>query len=446
MYKIILTGLLFISALGLAQEREFYSFSLEEAVNFAIDSNYTAINARRDVTAALKQKWETTATGLPQISAAVDYRNNLKQPVTLIPAEFSGGEPGTFTPVVFGVPQTMTATATLNQLLFDGSYIVALQASKTFLEYSKNLEEKTTSVIRNEVINAYGSVLLSQENIKILEKNRETLEKNLNETTEIFKNGLTEEEDVEQLQITLSNVETQLNNSKRVLELSQQLFNITLGIDLEARVELTENLDTLITKNIDLQLLAEDLSLEKNIDYRIANNFTEQRRLELKLEKYKALPTLSGFVNYGTQANSDTFSFLDSEQRWFQSSIAGVSLQIPIFSSLGRTARTQRAEIAFDQAKTEFDEAVQNIKLEVNSAKNDYQFAIEKYENAKNNLALAERIEGKNQIKFFEGLSGSFDLRQAQLQLYTAQQEYLQAMLDVINKKAELERVLNTTN
>tara|TARA_R110002072_G_scaffold260722_11_gene419294 strand:- start:1426 stop:2766 length:1341 start_codon:yes stop_codon:yes gene_type:complete len=439
-------GLLLMSAIGFAQEQKSYNFSLEEAVNFAIDSNYTAINSKREVLAALKQKWETTATGLPQINAGVDYRNNLKQPVSLIPAEFTGGEPGTFEPVIFGVPQTMTATATLNQLLFDGSYIVALQASKTFLEYSKNLEEKTTSMVRKEVINAYGTVLLSQENIKILESNKETLAKNLNETSEIFKNGLAEEEDVEQLQITLSNIETQLNNSKRVLDLSQQLFNITLGIDLDANVILTESLDNLIIQNIDLQLLAEELSLENNVDYKIANNFTEQRRLELKLEKFKALPTLSAFINYGTQANSSTFTFLDSDQRWFQSSIAGVSLQVPIFSSLGRTAKTQRAEIAFDQAKTEFDEAIQRIKLEANSAKNNYEFAIEKYENSKNNLNLAERIERKNQIKFFEGLSSSFDLRQAQLQLYSAQQEYLQAILDVIVQKAELERILNTTN
>ncbi|MCR9181896.1 MAG: TolC family protein [Flavobacteriaceae bacterium] len=439
-------SLLLMSVFGFAQEQKSYNFSLEEAVNFAIDSNYTAINSKREVLAALKQKWETTATGLPQINAGVDYRNNLKQPVSLIPAEFTGGEPGTFEPVIFGVPQTMTATATLNQLLFDGSYIVALQASKTFLEYSKNLEEKTTSIVRKEVINAYGSVLLSQENIKILESNKETLAKNLNETSEIFKNGLAEEEDVEQLQITLSNIETQLNNSKRVLDLSQQLFNITLGIDLDANVILTESLDNLIIQNIDLQLLAEELSLENNVDYKIANNFTEQRRLELKLEKFKALPTLSAFINYGTQANSNTFTFLDSDQRWFQSSIAGVSLQVPIFSSLGRTAKTQRAEIAFDQSKTEFDEAIQRIKLEANSAKNNYEFAIEKYENSKNNLNLAERIERKNQIKFFEGLSSSFDLRQAQLQLYSAQQEYLQAILDVIVQKAELERILNTTN
>ncbi len=446
MGRSILIILFLVSSLGFSQNDKSYTFTLQEAVTFALDSNYAAINAKRDVLAALKQKWETTATGLPQISAGVDYLNNLKQPVTLIPAEFSGGQAGTFTPVIFGVPQTMSASATLNQLLFDGSYIVALQASKTFLDYSKNLEQKTSSVIRKEVVNAYGSVLLSRENIEILKKNKETLDTNLREITEIFKNGLGEEEDVEQLQITLSNVETQLVNSKRVLELSQQLFNITLGIDIDTPVTLTDDLDALIQENISLEILSEELSLENNIDYKIAYNFTEQRRLELKLEKFKALPTLSAFVNYGTQANSDSFTFFNSDQRWFQSSLAGVSLKVPVFSSLGRRAKTQRAEIAFDQANTDFDQAVQQIKLEAKSAKNNYRFAIEKYENAKSNLALAERIESKNQIKFFEGLSSSFDLRQAQLQLYTAQQEFLQSMLDVITNKAELERILNTTN
>nr|MBA3985064.1 TolC family protein [Flavobacteriales bacterium] len=229
MRPIIIILLFLFTNLGFSQSNRSYTFTLQEAVTFALDSNYAAINAKRDVLAALKQKWETTATGLPQITAGVDYFNNLKQPVTLIPGEFSGAPAGTFVPVVFGVPQTMSATATLNQLLFDGSYIVALQASKTFLDYSKNLEQKTSSVIRKEVINVYGSVLLSRENIEILESNKETLKTNLNETTEIFKNGLAEEEDVEQLQITLSNIETQLVNSRRVLELSKQLFNLTLG-------------------------------------------------------------------------------------------------------------------------------------------------------------------------------------------------------------------------
>ena len=121
-------------------------------------------------------------------------------------------------------------------------------------------------------------------------------------------------------------------------------------------------------------------------------------------------------------------------------------MNIPIFSSGGRSAATQRAKINLEKAKDDLTETEQKLKLQIASAKSDYQFAIEDHENKKQNLNLAERIESKNQIKFFEGIASSFDLRQAQTQLYTSQQEYLQAMLDVINKKAELETVLNTIN
>ena len=109
-----------------------------------------------------------------------------------------------------------------------------------------------------------------------------------------------------------------------------------------------------------------------------------------------------------------------------------------------RGAATQRAKINLEKAETELTETEQRIKLQIASAKSDYQFAIEDYDNKKENLALAERIETKNQTKFFEGIGSSFELRQAQTQLYAAQQELLQAMLDVVNSKAALETVLNT--
>ena len=157
---LILLPIVFIAALTQAQSHKNYSFSLEEAITFALDSNYTAINARRDIAKAIKQKWETTATGLPQIDGKISYNNNLKQPVTIIPAEFTGGEPGTFTAVTFGTKQNANAVATLNQLIFDGSYLVGLQAARAFLDFSENANEKTQLEVRKGVINAYGSVLL----------------------------------------------------------------------------------------------------------------------------------------------------------------------------------------------------------------------------------------------------------------------------------------------
>lgn len=440
---LLIICLLLFSIAGKAQQKEGYSFTLEEAIQFALDSNYTVLNARRDIAIALKKKWETTATGLPQIDGAVNYNNNLKQPVTLLPGEIIGGEPGTFIPVTFSTKQSASATATLNQLIFDGSYLVGLKAAKAFLDYSENASEKTSLEVRKGIINAYGSVLLSEELVAIFDKNKQTLEKNLFETRKIYENGLTEEESVEQLEITLLEIETQLNNAKRSASIARQMFNVSLGIDVTENVEFKENLDDLAQQNISLSLLEETTNIEENVDYKIAYNLTEQRDLEVQLAKSRALPTLSAFVNYGTSANSEEFTFLDSEQIWYQSSLLGFSLNVPIFSSGMRSAQTQQAKIELEKAKTSLDETIQNIKLEVNTAKSNYLFATENYENSKKNIALAERIENKNQIKFTEGLSTSFDLRQAQTQLYTAQQLYFQSMLDVITTKAELETVLN---
>ncbi|WP_254884138.1 TolC family protein [Aquimarina sp. TRL1] len=423
-----------------------YSFTLDEAIEYALENNYQSINARREVAKAIKKKWETTATGLPQINANVDYQNRLKQPVSLLPGEVVGGEPGTFVPVVFGTEQQLGLTATLSQLIFDGSYLVGLQAAKTFLNYTHNLEEKAKLEIRKGVINAYGSVLLANESVLILKNNKEALEKNLHETLKIFENGLAEEEDVEQLQITLAQITNQLSNADRLAKIALEMLNLSLGIDINSNVTLTDDLESLVMQNIDINFTKQAFNIENNIDYKIAYTFTEQRHLELKLEKSRALPSINAFVNYGTIAYDNEFVFFDSDTRWFQSSILGVGINIPIFSSLGRSAKTQQARIALDQANTEFLETQQKINLELNRAKSDYQFAIENYETSKKNLTLAERIEKKNQIKYSEGLATSFEFRQAQLQLYSSQQEVLQAMLDIINKRAALEIILNIPN
>lgn len=443
MKKLIVTVLSFaIYATGISQEIP-QTLSLQEAVDFALENNRTAKNAQRDIEAAKNQKWETIASGLPQISASINYNHWLKQQVSLIPAEFFGGNPGEFAEIAFGTKQTMNATATLNQKIFDGSYLVGLQSAKVFLEISKNAKEKTDLEVRKAVINAYGNVLLAEESVAILERNVAVLEKNLDETTKIYENGLGEEESVEQLQITLSGIKSNLANTQRLKTLAYKMLNITLGINLNAGIKLTDNLNSLTSQNIVISLLEADENIEQSIDYKIAANDKVSKELLLKLEKSKALPTLNAFINGAYSGNNDSFKFLQSQQKWFGSSLLGVSMNIPIFSSGMRSAATQRAKINLEKAKDDLTETEQKLKLQIETAKSEYKFAIEDYQNKKDNLSLAERIEKKNQIKFFEGISSSFDLRQAQTQLYTAQQELLQAMLDVINKKAALETVLN---
>ena len=442
---IILFITTFFINFGFAQETvvETSSFTLEEAIAFALENNYSAINANRDMVDARKQKWETIATGLPQISAGVSYQNQLKQPVSVIPAEIFGGEPGTFVEVVFGQPQSASATATLTQQIFDGSYIVGVQATKAFLRYSANNKEKTDLEVRKAVTEAYGNVLLAQESVEIFEKNKAALEKNLFETQKLYENGLGEEESVEQLQITLSSVDNQLKNAVRLKAITLQMLNLVMGISIDAPTKLSEDLDVLAQKQINLALLESDFNIENNVDYKLVENLNEQRYFEHKLAKSKALPTLNAFVNYGSSAFADNFNFLNGDQQWFDSSILGFDLSIPIFSSGKRSASTARAKIALEKAKTQKQEAEEQIRLQLENAKSEYLLAIEQYQTAKENLGLSERIENKNQIKYTEGIASSFELRQAQTQLYDAQQGYLQAMVEVINTKTNLETIYN---
>ncbi|WP_336128117.1 TolC family protein [Mesoflavibacter sp. CH_XMU1422-2] len=425
-----------VSYLGFAQETP-QSFSLQEAIDFALENNRQAKNATLDIEAAKKQKWETTATGLPQINAAVDYQNLIKQQFESV--DFNqDGIPD------FGAKNSVNASATLSQLLFDGSYLVGLQSAKVYLEISKNSKEKTDLEVRKAVINAYGNVLMAEESVSILENNIKILQKNLDETTKIYENGLEEEESVEQLQITLSSVQSNLNNTKRLKNLAYQMLSITIGLDYNAPIILTDDLESLTVKNI-LQDGIEDADVKNTIDYKIAANDKTSKELLLKLEKSKALPTLSAFLSGAYIGNNNEFKFLSDQQKWIGTATFGASLNIPIFSSGMRSAATQRAQINLEKAQINLDETEQQLKLQIEAAKSDFILATEEYENKKQNLNLAERIENKNQTKFFEGVGSSFELRQAQTQLYTAQQEFLQAMLDVINTKAELETLTNTT-
>ncbi len=417
--------------------------SLQDAINYALKNNRNAKNAQRSVEAANELKWETIASGLPQIGVSLDYNYWLKQQISLIPSEFFGGNPGEFSEIIFGTKQTMSVTANLSQKIFDGSYLVGLQSAKVFLEISKNAQKKTVLDIRKSVINAYGNVLLAEESEKILEKNLQVLEINFNETSKIYENGLIEEESVEQLQITLSRVKNNLLNARRLKDLAYKMLNLTLGIDVDSAVNLSDNLKFLTDENIVISLLNADEDIEQTIDYKIAKNDTDSKELLVKLEKSKSLPTLNAFINGGYLGNNNSFDFLNTSQKWFGLSLIGVTMRIPVFSSGMRIAATKRAKINLEQSRDNLIETEQIIKLEILKAKSAYKFAIEEYNNNQKNLRLAERIEKKNQIKFFEGISSSFDLRQAQAQLYKSQQELLQSMLEVINKKADLETALN---
>jgi len=418
------------------------SFTLNEAVEFGLINNSVAKNATNDVKIANAKKWETIATGLPQINSFIEYNNNIKQPISLVPAEFFGGNPGEFSELSFGTKQTIDGSVTLSQLLFDGSYSIGLASIKLYMDIAYKTKVKTDLEVKRAIISAYGNALVSEERVKILEKNLNNVKSNLDEIEKIYQSGLTELENVEQLKITYGSIKNSLDYSYKLNKTSLSLLKLIIGYDIDKGLVLSNSLQDLTLKSILEKKSIENFEIDKNIDYQMALNNSKSQKTLLTLEKSKALPTLRAFIKGGYDGNNDSFKFFKSDQKWYGYSIAGVSMSVPIFSSLRRSAKTQQARIEFEKSKIDLSESKKKIIIELDNANSEYEYAVSTYNSAVENVKLAEKIERKNQIKFLEGLISGLELRQAQIQLYSIQNQLLQSMLEVINKKTNLEIML----
>lgn len=414
---------------------------LESAIQLAKTNNRTLQNSSKDIQIAKQKRWETIAVGLPQVSLSAGYVNAFKQATTVVPSETFGGQPGDFIELLFGTTQSANAGLRLEQLIFDGSYLVGLQASEVYLRISEQAYTKTEQVITQATVDAYINVLLAKAQINVLEQNLGAAQQNLNEIKAIFKNGLTEEENMQQLQLIVSSLQTSLTYTKKMAALAKNVLRYVLGMEFDAPLTLSSTLEGLA-----LQYQSENsnvLTLSNNIDYQMAQNDIRSKELLLKLERFKSLPRISAFLSGGYDGYNQSFEFTQPEQNWFGRASFGLNLSLPIFSSFQSQAKRQQAKLALEQSKNQAADIAQELLLEESRLRSEVQFNLENLQTTATNLALATSIEQKNQIKFKEGLVSSFTLRQAQTQLYDAQNNYLTAMQQLVVSKTSLSLLLN---
>ena len=414
MKKLLLV--LFISNICYSQS-EVVSLSIEDAVKYGIENNRNLKNAEREIQMAYQERWKTIAIGLPNVSLDLNYLNNLELPTSLIPAEFFGGNKGDFSEIQFGTEQTAIGSVRMEQLLFDGSWLVGLEYSKIFLATSENFYEKTLLEVREGIVKLYSLVATLNEGISLLENNLENFKKDLNEVNELYKNGFQEEENVEQIRITLAQAELSLLQAIKTRDNQINLLKLVLGININDELVLVTSLDDFIGNNVVFGNSFEDFDTDKNVDIKISQNMFDTKRIEYKLEKSKQLPKISGFVSGTYTGYNNEFNFTDKSQSWFGSSVVGVNLEIPLFNANRMNVSSQKAKIAMEQARANLEEHEVKTQAEVIQKLNDYQLANKSLSVNEQNMNLAISIEDKNSIKFFEGLVSSFELRQAQIQL-----------------------------
>lgn len=431
--------LIFFSFLAKAQK----SFTVEQAIGYALENNIHVKKAKIDQTIAQQKVNETIGIGLPQINTQSRYNYFLNLPVQLLPGEIFG-QPGTYVPVRFGQEQTVTAGVTVSQLLFNGSYIVGLESSKAYKETASLITEKTEFTIKEALMLSYAAVLVTDENIKTLLENKKVTDKVLEDTRKVYQTGLIELQNVEQLEYSAKNLTTNLENLKRNKIKLLHALKYLMGYPQEEELELVTSMEELIQKNEVLVGQQEAFDIQQHIDYKIKQNGVRIGELKLKYQKSKALPTLSAALSSSYNGNSDTFTFLDRQQKWFYTSVVALQLDIPLFSGLQRHWQTEQAKLDLAKAKLEREDTEKNLKNELLAKSVDYENAYESFKTAKDLVRLSSEIYRKQNIKFKEGLGTSFELSQSENQFFQAQSQFYLGALDLIKSKISLDKAKGT--
>lgn len=420
-------------------------FTLKEAQDYAAAHSTETENARIDVQMARKKTWETTAIGLPQISASLSYTDMLKIPTTLIPAKFFDPDAADdeFIDVKFGTQHNATFELTVSQLVFNGSYIVGLQAAKVYQQLSRNQLIKKEIDIRETVANTYYLVLMAEKNLSILEETRENLRQNLYEIEEMLKAGFCEDSDVDQVRLSLTDLETMLSSTRRQVDMAHRLLKFQMGLELNSRIELSENLEKLMSALTPPRPEKPAFDITSHIDFRVMETMEQSMALLLKKEKSEFLPTVSAFLTYSQSAMRDEFNFFSKDERWFPSSILGVNVSIPVFSSGQRLARVAQARMEWQKAVNQKEQVADGLRLALEQAQSDYQDAFAREKSTAESLALARRIYENSRVKFNKGMIDTLSLTQVHNQYLNAQSGHTQAVVALLSAGDKLDKALN---
>jgi outer membrane protein TolC len=434
-----------IVAVGAQESNAVIRFSLKEAQDYAVKFSTDTLNSRIDVLLAQKKIRETTAGGLPQLTAKISYSDNLKIPTTLIPAKFldPDAEEGEFIGVQFGTQHNATADLTVSQLVFNGSYIVALMASKVYLQLSQNQQEKKEIDIRETVAGTYHLILLAENNLSILESSVKNLRQTRDEAEAMYKAGFNEETDVDQLRLAVTDLENTQSTTRRQIEMAYRMLKLQMGFDLDRFIELSDSLTAILSGIDKTEPQPVGFDPTRHIDYRMVETQERSLALMLKREKTELLPTVSAFFSFSQFALRNRFNFFSKGERWYPGVVLGLNLSVPVFTSGAQQAKVAQAQLELEKARNLKEQVTDGLKLAMSQARSDFSEALAREKSTAQSVILAQRILDRTRSKFGQGLATSMELTQAHNQYLNAESSHAQAVVELLDSRIRLDKALN---
>ncbi len=428
-------------------------FTMKQAMAYALRNQRSIENAKFETYIAEKRVKELVGIGLPQISFSGNYTQYTELPVSVIDIrnfDLDPTAPGVpeglpdsiyFQTANFGIRHNATGQADLSQLIFDGSWIVGLQAAKEFKNLNEINLERTKEQAAVQVAKAYYNALVGEERSKLLDANVERLRGLLTSTEALYKNGFAEKVDVDRLRIQLNNLEVEQRKTERLVELGYDLLKFQMGMPVNDEIVLTDRIDA------DMELeTPEDLDLEadyseQRLETKLLRQQIKLNELDIKRNRLGSFGTLAGFASVNYTTARPRFFSLDINPNWFRSTLFGIQYNVTIFDGVQKRSRIQQTELKIDQLRNDLETFRESAMMETRSAITNVVNAYADVDNARRNLELSEEVYRISTTKYEEGIGSNLEVIDAESTLLTSQINYLTALYDYNLARIELQRV-----
>ncbi len=420
------------AALGQTQTGEL-SLTLKQAQDYALLNNKIVKSAQFTVLASKKDLWSTVSSGLPQVSAGANLTDNLKLGVFVLSMN------GVPTIITMGTTYTLPVAVQATLPLFSAPYYIGIETSKLAQKMAESNLQSTEIDTRQSVASAYYLVLISEESLRILKDNLSNLRETLKSTRAMYNSGLAESTDVDQMASNVTMMENSFSNLQNSIEINYNLLRFQLGVKFDTKIILTETIDDLVNDINVKELLAMNFDPTKNIQYDLLDKQEMMSALALKTQKAMSLPSLSGI--YSTSSTGMAMKM--SELKWYPSSYLGLNLSVPIFASGHRYTSIQTAKINLEKARNAKEMVSDQLLMQNEQLRYNLEIANLQYNSQKANVDVSKRVYASMENKFKQGMASSLELTQSNSLYLQAENNYISALMNLLQTKLALDKLHN---
>ncbi len=418
-------------------QNQTFNYSIAECINYAYEHQNTVLNANLDIKSAEYRVKETIGIGLPQISGQATFTDYLKLPTTLLPGEFFN-QPGTFIPVKFGVNYNSNLALNASQILFSGSYLIGLKAAKTYKELSNRNYTRSRIDVNVNVTKAYYQVLVSNEQVRLLDANINQLKQQLDQTTAQNKQGFVEKIDVDRITVQYNNLVTDRENTVRLLALNYQLLKFQMGMPIEYNLTLVDKLADIKFDETIATYTTDTTFYRNRIEYGLQETQKNLYALDIKNRISQYYPSLTANGSVASAYQNNSFGQLFNS--YFPSSYVGLTLNLPVFTGFQRSNQIKQAKITYQKSQNDLTDLKNSLNLQASQANVTYINGLQTLNNQKKSQELAREVLRVSKIKYQQGVGSSIEVTQAQTALEDADNQYIQGLYDALVSKVDLER------